>query len=37
MDDPNEPRDSVRSLWAWGAFALLLLAGIALFFLYVPR
>lgn len=37
MPDQHETRDAVRSLWPWAVFALLLCAGIVLFFVYVPR
>lgn len=37
MSEQLETRESARSLWPWAVFALLLVAGIALFFLYVPR
>lgn len=37
MSEQRETRDSVRSLWPWALFALLVCAGIVLFFFHVPR
>ncbi len=37
MTETREDRDPAPSLWPWAVFAVLLCAGIALFFTYVRR